>query len=118
MFNLDTNKLNRVPREDKSYLDRYGGNAASESVLNTRTIKPEDSTDSRDPSSASLGKRCIRCEASGRYPSDPYDRRGSFYDDRGYRDRYEDRYDDSRLVYYVMILSDVMHLRLKALITR
>ncbi|KAL3277590.1 hypothetical protein HHI36_012932 [Cryptolaemus montrouzieri] len=95
IFNLDTNKLVRVPREEKIYLDRYGGNVASESVLNTRTIKPEDAQDTRDPAGTNVGKRCIRCEP-GRYsPYDPYDRR---YD--GYRDRYDDRYDDQRDRYY------------------
>lgn len=78
--------LIRVPRDSSKYSSRYD----SRTDNSEKNLKPEETSDVSN--SASLGKRCVRCE-NGYLDRYPADRNRYYYEDRNRDyDRYDDRY--------------------------
>lgn len=84
ILRLDSSLI-RVPRDSK-YASRYDSRTES----SDKSLKPEETSDVSN--SATIGKRCVRCENGyfDRYPSD----RNRYYGEGGNKDydRYDDRY--------------------------
>lgn len=84
ILTLDSSLI-RIPRDSK-YASRYDSRTES----SDKGLKPEETSDVSN--SASLGKRCVRCE-NGYLDRNPYDRNRYNFDDRNKDyDRYDDRY--------------------------